>query len=151
MGGSFNRVLAIASDTNTGERSVTLITLQANPITINPQIQRCYPGEEVELTAGQLDGTALRWALKNPVPGESGQLIGPQPGGGNTYRAGPMVANKTYVLDEIEVKDSQGLETASAYVLVLQTEPLITVKPVNNPDLPEGQIQLQASINGKII
>lgn len=151
MGGSFNRVLVIASDTQTGERSTTLITLQANPITINPQIQVCYHAHTVELTAGQLDGTALGWALKNPVPGESGQLIGPHPGGGNTYRAGPKVPNKTYVLDEIEVKNSQGDETASAYVLVIQVDPLITVKPVDGPDLPEGQLQLQALINGVLV
>ncbi|MNX38324.1 hypothetical protein D3C86_686610 [compost metagenome] len=148
MDGSFSRVLAIATDHSTGERSVTLITVQANPITINPQIQLCFYGQRVELSAGQLDGTALGWAIKNPVPGESGQLVNSsQPGGGRTYIAGPQVLNKTYVLDEIEVKDTQGIETMSAYVLAIQKDPLITIKPVINSNLPEGQIQLEAIFN----
>jgi hypothetical protein len=152
MDGSFNRVLAIASDNDTDERSVTLITVQANPITINPQIQLCSHGQRVELTAGQLDRTALSWTIKNPVPGESGQLtVSTEPGGDHTYTAAPRVANKTYVLDEIEVNDNTGDETASAYVLVLQNEPLITVKIVENNNLPEGQVQLQASINGSTV
>jgi len=151
MGGSYLRVLAIATDTGTGERSVTLITVQANPITINPQIQLCYYGQQVELSAGQLDGMPLNWSIKNPVPGESGQLVASDQPGGRTYIAGSKVSNKTYVLDEIEVKDSQGIESASAYVLVLQIEPLITVKPVENPNLPEGQVQLQAYINGNAV
>jgi hypothetical protein len=145
MDGSFNRVLAIANDNDSGERSVTLITVQANPITINPQIQLCYHGQRVELSAGQLDGTPLSWSIKNPVPGESGQLVvSTQPGGDHTYIAGSQVANRTYVLEEIEVRDSQGIETKSAWVLVIQKELLITVKPVENSNLPPGQIQLQA-------
>jgi hypothetical protein len=149
MDGSFNRVLVIASDTNTGERSVTLITVQSNPITINPQIQLCYHGQRVELSAGQLDGTPLSWSIKNPVPNESGQLIvSTQPGGDHTYIAGSQVANRTYVLEEIEVRDSQGIETRSAWVLVIQKESLVTVKPVENSNLPPGQIQLQAIFDG---
>lgn len=149
MNGSFNRLLAIATDADSSERSVTLITVQANPITINPQIQLCFPGQPVELSAGQFDGTALSWAIRNPVPGQSGRLeVSTVPGGDHTYIAGPKVEKKTYVLDEIQVQDSQGVESASAFVLVLQTEPGITVKVIGNPNLPEGQVQLQAIING---
>ena len=152
MNGSFNRLLAIATDTDTGERSVTVITVQANPITINPQIVVCLHGDLVELSAGQLDGTALNWSIKNPVPGESGKLIvSPQPGGDHTYIAGPQVPDKTYVLDEVVAKDSQGVETASAYMLVVETTPLITVKPVENSNLPDGQVQLEAYMNGNVI
>jgi len=73
-----------------------------------------------------------------------------EPGGDHTYIAGPPVANKTYVLDEIEVSNSAG-DTRSAYVLVLQREPGVTVKPVENANLPPGQVQLQASVNGTVI
>ncbi|MGO4325373.1 hypothetical protein [Pseudomonas sp. KB_12] len=146
INGSFNRVLVIASDPLTGERSVTLLTVLANPITVNPQIQVCYHGQWVELSAGHLDGSVLSWAIKNPVAGESGEIVpSDKPEGDHTYIAGPQVAEKTYVLDEIEV--SQGAQTQSAYVLVLQSEPGATIKPVDNPDLPEGQIQLQVFVN----
>lgn len=151
MTGSFSRLLVIASDPNSGERGVSLVTVQANAITINPLIQLCYHGQKVELSAGQLDGSALSWSIKNPVPGESGRLVtSTEPGGDHTYIAGPKVPNKTYVLDEIEVSNSEG-DTRSAYVLVLQTDPLVSVKPVENPNLPPGQVQLQASVNGTVI
>lgn len=151
MTGSFNRLLVIARDQNSGERGVSLVTVQANGITINPLIQLCYHGQKVELSAGQLDGSALSWSIKNPIAGESGRLVtSTEPGGDHTYIAGPQVTNKTYVLDEIEVSNSEG-DTRSAYVLVLQREPGVAIKPIENPNLPPGQIQLQASVNGTVL
>jgi hypothetical protein len=100
------------------------------------------------MSAGHLDGSALSWAIKNPVAGESGEIVpSDKPGGDHTYIAGPQVAGKAYVLDEIEV--SQGAQTQSAYVLVLQNEPGATIKPVDNPNLPEGQIQLEVFVNDR--
>ncbi|MNY26460.1 hypothetical protein D3C86_1603110 [compost metagenome] len=99
-----------------------------------------------------MDGSPLNWSIKNPVPGESGQLvISTKPDGDRTYIAGPKVANKTYVLDEIEVTDSQGSLVRSAYVLVLQHEPGITIRPVEDSGLPEGQVQLKAFVNGHVM
>ncbi|WP_053145951.1 hypothetical protein [Pseudomonas sp. P97.38] len=148
MNGSFNRVLVIAHDPLSGERSVTLLTVLASPITVNPQIQVCYHGQRVELSAGHLDGSALDWAIKNPVAGESGDVVASdKPGGDHAYIAGPQVATKNFVLDEIEV--SHGAHAQSAYVLVLQNEPGAKIRPVENPDLPEGQIQLQAFVNNQ--
>lgn len=152
INGTFNRVLAIARDPLTGEQSVSLITVQANPITINPQIQVCYHGEQVELSAGHMGTSKLSWSIKNPVPGESGEVVvSDKPEGDHTYIAGPQVAKKTWVLDEIEVTDDQTNQTRSAYVLVLQNEPGASIKPVEMPSLPEGQIQLQAFVNGNSI
>ena len=149
MTGAFSRVLVIATDSTTHERSVTLATVQASPITINPQIQLCYHGQKVELSAGQLDGTPLSWSIKNPVAGQSGDLVeSTEPGGDHAYIAHSQVPGETYVLDEVEVKDSQGIETASAYVLAIQKDSLIAVKPVEGTGLPEGQIQLQAFFDG---
>ncbi|MBT2341799.1 MULTISPECIES: hypothetical protein [Pseudomonas] len=148
LNGSFNRVLVIAHEPLSGERSATLLSVMANPITANPQIQVCYHGQRVELSASHLDGSVLDWAIKNPVAGESGDVVvSDKPGGDHTYIAGPQVATKTFVLDEVEV--SHGSQTQSAYVLVLQSEPGATIKPVDNPDLPEGQIQLQVFVNNQ--
>lgn len=148
----FIRVLAIASDTSTGERAATLITALANPISINPLIQKCYYNERVRLSAGQFDGTAVRASIKDPVPGESGRLEdSSEPGGHLTYIAGPQVANKSYVLDEIVVTGTQGNDTASAYVMAIQKDPLVTVKPEEDANLPEGQIKLQAIFDGEPI
>jgi hypothetical protein len=147
IAGSFNRVLVAAIDPDTDERSVTLLTVQVNPITINPQIYECYFGDSVELSAVDLHGNELVWSIKNPIEGESGKLVVNPPGGSCTYTAGPRVPGKNYVLEEIEVRDRQGTRTRSAYVLVIQNDPLVVVKPVGNPGL--GQVQLQAFFDGE--
>lgn len=146
--GTFNRVLAIARDETTGEQSVAMITVLTKAITVNPQIQTCFYDERVELSAGHTGKGPLTWLIKNPVPDESGTLVvSDLPEGDHAYIAGSQVPNKSYVLDEIEVRDSQSGETASAWVLAIQREPGATIKPVDTPSLPPGQIQLQALVN----
>jgi hypothetical protein len=147
--GTFNRVLVIASDPVTRERSVALVTVQSTPVTVNPLIQTCFHGERVELSAGGLGSNELEWSIKNPVPGQSGTLVdSDKPEGDHAYIAGPQVSGKTYVLDEIEVRDNQANEIGSAWVLVIQNAPGVTIKPEVNPSLPEGQVQLLALVNG---
>ncbi|MGN8276958.1 hypothetical protein [Pseudomonas sp. SMN5] len=148
IAGTYNRVLIVALDPLTSERSMTVLTVLANPITANPQIQMCYHGQRVELSAGHLEGGVLEWDIKNPVEGESGTVVvSDKPGGDHAYIAGPQVSTKAYVLDEIEV--SQGTQSQSAYVLVLQSEPGAIVQLVDNPDLPGGQVQLQVLVNNQ--
>ncbi|MBO1542163.1 hypothetical protein [Pseudomonas sp. OA65] len=146
LNGAFNRVLVIASDPSSQQRSVTLLTVMAKPITVNPHIQVCYHDQQVELSAGHLDGSELSWAIKNPVAGESGDVVASdKPGGDHTYVAGPRVSTKTFVLDEVEV--AHETQVQSTYVLVLQKEPGATIKPADSLKLPEGQIQLQVFVN----
>ncbi|BCX68057.1 hypothetical protein [Pseudomonas izuensis] len=148
--GTYNRVLITATDEDTSERSVSLVTVQSDPVTVNPRIQTCFHSERVELSAGGIGGEPLEWSIKNPVPGQSGTLVDSNlPESDRTYVAAPKVANQTYVLDQIEAKNSQTGEVGSAWVLVMQHEPGATIKPVLDPGQPEGQIQLQAFVNSR--
>lgn len=146
MTDSVQRVLVLARDLDTSENSVALVTIVADPIGINPLIQMCDHDQRVKLSASSIDEGELLWSIKNPVAGESGRVVpDDDPEGDHVYIAGPRVAGKTYVLDEIEV--SQGGESASAWVLVLQHTPGLVVRIIADEALPEGQVRLQALLN----
>jgi len=145
--GRYTRVRVTATAPGTGYFSSALVTVVANDLTVNPLIQTCDVGATVELSAGQLGTGALTWSIKNPVPGESGEVrLSDKPEGDHTYHHGPVVTNKTFVLDEIEVKSGAG-STRSMHVLALQKQPGVTVG-IDSLDLAKGQVQLKATVNG---
>jgi hypothetical protein len=148
--GRFTRVRVTATAPGTGYHSSALVTVLLNELSVNPLIQVCDVGATVELSAGSLGGDCLQWSIKNPVQGESGEVRpSVQPGGDHTYHHGPVVANKTYVLDEIEVKNTRTNETRSVHVLALQKAPGTTVK-ILSADIAQGKVQLEASVNGNL-
>jgi hypothetical protein len=145
--GRYTRVRVTATAPGTGYFSSALVTVVANELTVNPLIQTCSVGATVELSAGQLGTGALTWSIKNPVPGESGEVRpSDKPEGDHTYHHGPVVADKTFVLDEIEVKSAAGA-TRSMHVLALQKSPGLTVS-IDSFDPVKGQVQLKAIVNG---
>ncbi|WP_460123393.1 hypothetical protein [Pseudomonas sp. S2_C03] len=149
MQGRFNQVLIIATDPDSRERSVALVTVQTSAISLQLHFQACYHSERVELTAGHTGAEPLVWSIKDPVPGESGTLVKSDlPDGDHAYIAAPRVTGKAYVIDQIEVKNSATNDSESAWMLVIQHEPAATIKPVIDPGLPPGQVQLQAWVNG---
>lgn len=145
--GRFTRVRVTATALGTGYHSSALVKVLVNELTVNPLIQVCDVGATVELAAGSLGGDRLQWSIKNPVSGESGEVRpSVKEGGDHTYHHGPEVANKTYVLDEIEVKNTRTNETRSVHVLALQMTPALTVKC--SADIVQGKVQLEAFFNG---
>lgn len=145
--GRFTRVRVTATTPDTGYHSSALVKVLLNELTVNPLIQVCDVGATVELAAGSLGGDSLQWSIKNPVSGESGEVRpSVKEGGDHTYHHGPVVANKTYVLDEIEVKNTRTNETRSVHVLALQKAPMIAVKC--SADIAQGKVQLEAVVNG---
>ncbi|OUM07096.1 hypothetical protein BW686_11835 [Pseudomonas syringae] len=167
---AFTRVRVTATDTS-GLHSSALVTIVANPITVNPLIQVCDAGQTVELAAGlprsgpdsRAAGSPrteeLEWSIKHFVPGESGEL---KPSalfdGDHCYVAVPKLPGKTYVLDEILVTSTKA--NASSWVLVRHQPSLLVVKVVKvvkvskaNKDvkLSAVQVQLQASANGNVV
>ncbi|AVB20917.1 MULTISPECIES: hypothetical protein [Pseudomonas syringae group] len=144
------RVLVTASDPDTLQRSTTLVTVQADAVSINPLIQVCNYGERVSLLAGAPGDGKLIWSIVDRVPGESGTLEADADGsGGQIYVAGPKVTGKTYLLDEVAVSDGQ--HTRSAWVLVRQNSAALTIEAVEDSTLGEGEIRLQARSIGNII
>jgi hypothetical protein len=134
-----HRVLVIARDPSTSQRSTAIITLQASPISISPLIRVCNYGDRVALRASSLGTAGLDWSITAPTNGR----LEVDPQGDHFYIAGPKVDGKTYVLDEVVVRDENDL-TRSAYVLVRQKPSMLTVNPVEDEALPEGQIRLVA-------
>ena len=146
--GRFSRVRVTATAPGTGYHSSALVTVLLNELSVNPLIQVCDVGATVELAAGSLGGDRLQWSIKNPVPGESGEIRpSDKPGGDHTYHHGPVNVKKTYVFDEIEVKNTRTNETRSVHVLALQKAPGIAVNIVS-ADIAQGKVQLEAIING---
>ncbi|MNU43703.1 hypothetical protein D3C71_324940 [compost metagenome] len=149
--GGFTRVRVTATAPGTGYSSSALVTIVANDFSIHPLIQKCDAGKAVELKTGQLGEGEIRWSIKNPVPGNSGELKpSTEAGGDQTYHAGEADDKKTYLLEEIEAKNMRTNQTRSSYVLVFQKKPGISVKIVST-DIAKGEVQLEAVINGNIV
>jgi hypothetical protein len=127
-----------------------LVTVVVNDLSVHPLIQICDVTTTVELSAGVLGAGQLQWSIKNPVP-ESGEIKpSVKPEGDRTYHPGPVIANKTYVLDQIEVKNTLTAVTRSVHVLVLQKQPMLTVK-IDRIDLQKGEVQLTAWFDGESV
>ncbi|CAM3141767.1 hypothetical protein BZK31_06505 [Pseudomonas floridensis] len=140
--GDVVRVRVIATDTVTGYSNAACVTVLDRGLTVSPLLQVCNAGETVELTALGLSDGPLQWSIDHPVAGESG-MIRPStlPDGDHTYVAAPKVSEKTYVLDEITVTSDCGV--CSAWILVLQTQPALTLTP-SSPTVSAGQVSLRA-------
>jgi hypothetical protein len=146
--GRSTRVRVTATAPGTGYHSSALVTVLLNELSVNPLIQVCDVNTSVELAAGSLGGARLQWSIKNPVAEESGEIRqSEKPGGDHTYHHGPVVANKTYVLDEIEVKNTQTNVSRSVHVLALQKAPGATVN-ILDANIAQGTVKLEAIVNG---
>lgn len=150
LDGPFAQVLLIAQDTQSGETSATVITVLGQALAVSSDIQVCNQGRSVELSARSISGGPLQWRIKQPVPGESGALEPDETSQRCTYIAADQVANKTYVLDEIEVTDSDSGQAVSSHILALQRTPSLTLSPDWESSV-EGQLQLRAFANGNQI
>ena len=149
--GRFKRVRVTATDPGSDYHSSALVTVLLDELSVHPLIQICNVGTRVELAAGALKEGELIWSIKNPVANESGEVRpSDKPEGDHTYHHGPVVPDKTYVLDEIEVKNSQTNKIRSVHVLALQKDPTVSVG-ILRTDIGQGQVQLQASINGNAV
>lgn len=144
--GRFLRARITAQDPQTGYQSSALVTIVPSGLTVNPLIQLCDIGARVELAAGQLGEGSLVWSIRDPVTGESGSLQpSDKPDGDHSYVATTQpIAHRTYVLDEIEVRNDSTGHVARAHVLVLLEAPVLSIKMAQDAALPAGQVQLQA-------
>lgn len=135
--GTFARVLATA--THDGARSITLITVLADEIALNPVIQQCPQNETVVITAGVANATGLTWGT--PTHGTLG------PNGDDLsskiYTPGAAVPGRAYV--EVEITVSQGNRTGKALVLVMQLGAnALRVVPEGNLEPGAEALQIKA-------
>ncbi|MBT2341800.1 MULTISPECIES: hypothetical protein [Pseudomonas] len=149
--GRFKRVRITATDPGSDYYSSALVTVLVNELSVHPLIQICDLGSSVELAAGTLGEGELIWSIKNPVANESGEVRpSVNPEGDHTYHHGPEVSSKTYVLDEVEVKNRRTSQIRSVHVLALQRTPGTTIRIVNL-DISQGQVQLEAIVNSNVM
>ncbi|RRV03670.1 hypothetical protein EGJ27_24545 [Pseudomonas sp. v388] len=152
MGGLFERVMVAVTDPQTSDVSMAPVTVFAHRIMITPLLHVCNYGERVELSAAGLGVGTLTWAIKNPVPGESGELVlSTEPGGDHTYIAHGKVQEKSFVFEEIEVGTGETGQSVSAFIVVQHLSQSLSVKPLEDAGLPAGQVQLQATVRETVV
>lgn len=131
--GNYTRVRVTATEYDSTAKA--LVTVVAQPLTINPLVATCEADKSggapggvdhlVDLVAGAMgeEGTRITWSIKNQVEGESGSLQPGPDGRTCTFTAHPALTTKAYVLDEVQVqaqisKDGQTITSCrSALVL----------------------------------
>ncbi|POD79176.1 imidazole glycerol phosphate synthase subunit hisF [Pseudomonas syringae group genomosp. 3] len=146
---SFSRMRITATHSTSGFVSSELVTVVTSQATLNPLIQVCDVTRTAELAAGEVSRGELLWSVKETASGEGGELRpSVLPDGDHTYiPRRPALRDKTYVLDEIIVTGKSNAQAhASAWVLVTQKVPFLTIKLAANA--AAGQVQLQAFANG---
>ncbi|MGN2437393.1 imidazole glycerol phosphate synthase subunit hisF [Pseudomonas syringae] len=146
---SFSRMRITATHSTSGFVSSALVTVVTSQATLNPLIQVCDVTRTAELAAGEVSRGELLWSVKETASGEGGELRpSVLPDGDHTYiPRRPALRDKTYVLDEIIVTGKINTQAhASAWVLVTQKVPFLTIKLAANA--AAGQVQLQAFANG---
>lgn len=145
----YKHVRVTATD-NSGQFSVALVNVLRNELNVNPRIQICDVGKSVEMKAGSLGTGARQWKIKNPVAGQSGTVRpSDNPDGDHTYDHGPVVPQKTFLLEEIEVTVANG-PAQSVHVLALQKAPALTLN-IASFDAVAGRVQLEAIFNGNVL
>ncbi|MGJ7549404.1 hypothetical protein [Pseudomonas alloputida] len=145
MGDDPMRAMVVATHSQTGSQSTTLVTVVPSAMTVNPLVRVCYVDDSFPLTAGTLDG-GLEWSVADADGDGRGSVV-PDAGGKRcTYSTGAKVeGNQTYVLDEVRVRNTLTDETRSIYVLVRQRGPEMTVTLTQQQD---GKWHLQGRAYG---
>ncbi|WNW10759.1 hypothetical protein RRX38_06180 [Pseudomonas sp. DTU_2021_1001937_2_SI_NGA_ILE_001] len=149
--GRFLRVRVQATEVASGYHSVALVTVLANRLTVNPLIVVCEAGGHVELNAGQWGIAPLQWSIRNPGP-QSGRLQpSERPDGDHAYWAADKAQpGQTYVLDEVEVRNSLTGVNRIIYVLARLGLPGLLVSIVEDGPAPGAAVQLQATAQGQV-
>jgi len=145
--GRSGQVLVQVSD-DQGAQAAALVTVRQYALTANPFITTLQAGGEWVLTAASMDDGPLEWLHADEVPGESGQLDPLDEGRRCRYQAGSVVADKTYVHDQILVSRAAGDEPQSVHVLVIQRPPALVVALADAPK-GDGTLQFIALFNGR--
>lgn len=148
LDGKPSKVLVLAKDEESSEvLASALVTTVPRAVTVNPMIHTCYTQTDLTLTAGSLAGGNLTWTINEFVEGESGSLT-PEEGGKRChYKPGPK-GDKNYVIDEIQVKDSETGDQCTVYVLVVHVESPVKIRALLQED---GCVELEARVSGDLL
>ncbi|MNO35300.1 hypothetical protein D3C76_253480 [compost metagenome] len=138
------RMLVVATDRQTGARSTTLLTALSQSINANPRVRVCAYGDRLTFRAGALGGHP-QWRVVEQQG--SGRVAPNEDGTRCTYTAGGQLDEGSYLLDEIEVTNSETGERTQVHVLVMQEWPDLYLM-AEEPER-DGSVQLKAYFNGE--
>ncbi|HGY9624879.1 TPA: hypothetical protein ACOJM5_001217 [Pseudomonas putida] len=142
LDGKPSKVLVLAKDEESSEvLASALVTTVPRAVTVNPMIHTCYTTTELTLTAGSLAGGNLEWD-KTGVKG----TLTPEQGGKRCHYKPAPADDEIYVLDKIQVKDSETGDQCTVYVLVIHDEVTVKVKAIPQED---GSLALEAYVLNK--
>lgn len=147
MGAGQVRVLVVATDPATRQRSVAQVKVLAHSISVNPLIRICWADDEVRYSAQSIGGST-QWQVVDPQAAGRGTLQVSEDGTRATYTAAPATPGKTYQLDEIRLSDPQTGEQRSVHVLARQSTPTLHLQLVSQAD---GQQRVEAYLGGGIV
>lgn len=139
------KVKVTVTQMSTGIQQVGLITVLPYALTVNPLIQVCWTEDRLELSAGTT-GEELEWQIVNPQPGSGALDVVEKAPSKRLYIAGAQVADQTYLLDQVQVRDTASGQERSMHVLVQQKPPSLTLTCT---PLAAGRLQFTAMFNGQ--
>lgn len=145
------QVLVIASN-EAGQRSVAVVTVLRQPLTVNPFITVMQAGTQRLLNAGVLDEASLetkplKWTMVNPDPEYSGEKLEEDQGRRCRYMAKAADSNEeqTYWVESFEVELEEPAGKQAVHVLVTLRQPMLRVKLATAPKR-DGSMQFEAYV-----
>ena len=144
--GEFTRVRVTATDPVSGFFSSALLTVVKHALQVSPLLDVCQSGEEgVSLKAEHVTGGELQWRILGSQP--FGKLAHPT-GTANTYHPGKDVVGKSFVVEEVEVRNSLTDERRTLCIVTQMTGNRPADVLVDERDDKLGRVWLSISAGG---
>lgn len=146
--GAFTRVRITATDPSTGYSASALVSVVKNALSLSPLVEVCQVGDAgVSLKAGHVGQGELRWKVLGAAP--HGRLAHAT-GQSNTYIPGGNLTGKAFVVEQVEVRNSQTNEQRTLCMITQMTEKRPVDVVVVKQDLHSGQVWLALSTAGQV-
>lgn len=145
MDGRF--IMAKVTASSAIHSSTAWISVVAPPLVLNPLVfASVSAGGKMVLSAGSLEDGDLEWSLttstgamlEEPVP-EDGTLSDLN---NRVYVRGDVLSGGSFSVDEVTVRTPSGA-SATTRILVVEKQPLGTVRIADQTGVPAGQLQLE--------
>ncbi|WP_369990424.1 hypothetical protein [Pseudomonas xanthosomatis] len=141
--GNFTRVRITATDPSTGYSASALVSVVKNALSLSPLVELCQVGDTgVSLKAGHVGQGELRWKVLGSAP--HGRLAHTA-GQANTYIPGGNLTGKAFVVEQVEVSNSQTHEQRTLCVITQMTDMRPTDVVTVKQDAQAGRVWLALS------
>lgn len=148
ISGATLRVKVVATDPASGWRSSALVCVNSVGLLMTPLFVQLVRGHEsqtrVDLAAVTAQGGDFEWSVIDPVEGVSGQIekneVDPSK---SVFTAGPEQDEKTYVIDQVAVRNRSTGDMHRGVLLSVHNDPGLEVAPASAQRSAEG-LQLEA-------